>query len=138
MFMVDYEGIKRAQKWVYPGWEQCNICHTKDGGEVLGFSTWQLNMEVVRGLSQTNQLDWLRAHGIFENPEEIQPHALPKFSTFDDPTAPLTHKVRSYLHSNCVQCHQPGGSAFTSWDARISTPLHAANIVNSPAILYRP
>src|SRR6185369_10856625 len=43
----------------------------------------------------------------------------------------LEFRVRSYLSANCVQCHQPGGSAAQAfWDARITTPTALAGIVN--------
>ena len=39
-------------------------------------------------------------------------------------------RVRSYLAANCISCHQPGASGYGSWDARITTPLRDAGIVN--------
>ncbi len=42
--------------------------------------------------------------------------------------------MRSYLAVNCVQCHQPGGGATGLWDARASTPLNQANIINGTLI----
>lgn len=122
----------RSQRWVYPGREQCNGCHTKAGGEVLAFNTYQLNRTVTRDGNETNQLDWMRARDFFRNGDAIESAKLPKFSSLSDPVAPLQHKVRSYLSSNCVQCHQPSGITRTLWDARISTPLKFANVVDAP------
>ena len=47
-----------------------------------------------------------------------------------DLTAPVEDRVRSYLAANCAQCHQPGGRALGSWDARFSTPLSASGILD--------
>jgi len=46
------------------------------------------------------------------------------------------HRARSYFAANCVQCHQPGGSAQGLWDARITTPLNSAGIIDGPLIDY--
>ena len=126
------QGEPRPQKWVYPGWEQCKSCHTEAGGHVLGFNTLQLNRPVTRDSKTTNQIDWLASLQTFVNANEIETTRLPKFSSLHDSNAPLQHKVRSYLNSNCAQCHQPGGPSFgTFWDARITTPIEDAKIVDS-------
>jgi hypothetical protein len=46
----------------------------------------------------------------------------------------VEHRVRSYLGANCVQCHQPGGTARGNWDARFTTPLDLAGIVNGSLV----
>jgi hypothetical protein len=40
-------------------------------------------------------------------------------------------RVRSYLHGNCAVCHQPGGASRGNFDARITTPLADARILNA-------
>ena len=42
--------------------------------------------------------------------------------------------MRSYLGANCVHCHQPGGTGRGSWDARLTTPLAQAGLLNGPLI----
>jgi mono/diheme cytochrome c family protein len=46
-----------------------------------------------------------------------------------DETAPVEHRVRSYLDSNCSHCHRPGGTV-DYFDARLGTPLKLQGIVN--------
>ena len=57
--------------------------------------------------------------------------ALPKACRHDDLTQPLELRARSWLDSNCAACHRPGG-ANANWDARLTTPLASANILNGP------
>lgn len=44
-------------------------------------------------------------------------------------SASLTDRVRSYLDSNCSQCHQPGGVR-TFFDARLTTPLENQGLIH--------
>ena len=62
LLKVSEGGVTRDQKWYYPGWQQCAICHNESAGRVLGFNTHQLNRTVVRAEGSTNQLDWMRQH----------------------------------------------------------------------------
>jgi hypothetical protein len=52
----------------------------------------------------------------------------------DDPTAAIGFRVRSYLAANCAYCHLPGGPTRATWDARLTTPLAEAGIVDVPAL----
>jgi glucose/arabinose dehydrogenase len=132
---INEGGLSRAQKWYFPGWEQCALCHNQSG-TVLGVNTHQLNRFIARPDGQTNQLDWMRQHALFNNPDDVRTETLPRFSALEDTSAPLQHRVRSYLASNCAQCHQPGGTSGMNWDARISTPVENAKIIDAPSAWY--
>ena len=140
---ISRDGVVKDQKWVYPAWVDCKTCHSQLGGRVLGFNTWQLNRPLMGNSSETNQLEWLRMHDFFSNPQDVQLATLPKYSALSDTNAPLQHRVRSYLNSNCVQCHQPGahpadGSWGSSWDARLTTPIVSAAMIEEQALFYPP
>jgi hypothetical protein len=77
----------------------------------------------------TNQIAYLNSLGYFDGPVP-DPMTLPRLAPATDATVTLENRVRSYLQANCVQCHQPGGTAQGFWDARISTPLAAAGLLN--------
>jgi len=47
-----------------------------------------------------------------------------------DAAASLEDQVKSYLHSNCSNCHQPGGTGGGAMDFRYETPLSGMNICN--------
>ena len=55
---------------------------------------------------------------------------LPALARADDKSASIEWRVRSYLAANCVQCHQPGVGSIGRWDARPTTPIESANLVN--------
>ena len=128
VFSVEDKGVIREQRWRYPSRGECLQCHTAAGGEALGFSTVQL--ERVHDFEQ-GAVDQILAYseaGYFEETVDSNPTRM-ALTSVDDSTSDLTHRVRSYLESNCSQCHQPGGDAIGSWDARISTELVDAGIV---------
>jgi mono/diheme cytochrome c family protein len=58
-------------------------------------------------------------------------HTLPVYAKAGDTNASLEFRVRSYLAINCVQCHQPGGVAPSSWDARPYLTLEQTHLINS-------
>merc|ERR1711916_244677 len=43
VFLIEDEGGIRRQVWRYPSRSECLQCHTREGGEALGFNTAQLN-----------------------------------------------------------------------------------------------
>ena len=56
--------------------------------------------------------------------------SLPTAADWRSPHAPAEARVRTYLQANCAVCHQPGGASRGVFDARITTPLAQAGIVN--------
>jgi glucose/arabinose dehydrogenase/mono/diheme cytochrome c family protein len=138
IFEINDGGIIRPMVWRYPSWDQCRTCHNSLSRHILGFTASQLNREIPSASGSVNQLEFFAAHGYFSNTNEVNPRETRKLAALDDPHAPLLHKARSYLQSNCVQCHQPGGRSITFWDARIATPLAGAALIGTVPIYHPP
>ena len=118
----------RTQLWHYPARGECRICHTPFAGWALGFNTAQLNRPSHDAVPE-NQLTVWRQAGYFAH-SIPEPDTLPALAPVGDAAASRERRVRSYLAANCAQCHQPSAAPFGLWDARFSTPLDQAGIVN--------
>lgn len=123
--MIDGEPV--SQTWEFPSRSSCLSCHNPDAGWTLGFDSRQLNRDFSYGVESHNQLDALESMGYF-GASIPDPSGLPALASVDDTDSSLEYRARSYLQANCAQCHHAGG--FTTWDARIVTPLESAGIVN--------
>jgi glucose/arabinose dehydrogenase len=123
--------IIRTQTWHYPARAECLTCHTPVGGFALGFNTPQMNCDRDYGGAITNQIRALGDAGYF-NTNISNTAGLLALAPATNTAASVEFRARSYLAANCVQCHQPGGLALqqANWDARITTPLASAAIVN--------
>jgi glucose/arabinose dehydrogenase/mono/diheme cytochrome c family protein len=129
-FIIDEGGgIQRTQVWHYPSRQECLSCHTLIAGYALGFSTPQLNRDRDYTGVITNQIAALSLAGYF-NTNVTGIHTMRSLANSTNAAVSLEYRVRSYLAANCVQCHQPGGSAQALWDARISTPTELAGLVD--------
>jgi len=108
-------------RWYYPSRAECLACHTTGAGRTLGLETAQLNgdLRYARTGRTANQLATLDHLGLFAAPLGA-PAALPRLV---DPygTAPAADRVRAYLHTNCAQCHRPGGTGRGPGDFRFAT-----------------
>jgi len=126
-----------TQRWSYPGRVDCLRCHTAAADYVLGVKTRQLNGSFTYpGTGVTdNQLRCWNHIGVFDTNTAPTEAAIPgydKLVAVTNTSAPLEHRVRSYLDANCSQCHRPGGVQEASWDARFDTVLKDQRIVNGP------
>lgn len=128
-FLIHDGGTVRTQIWHYPSRSECLSCHTPVAGYALGFNTHQLNRNFHYGGMVTNQLEAFSYADYFLNPVNGV-ETMPALAHATNQGANLEHRARSYLAANCVQCHQPGGSGGGYWDARITTPLSDAGIIN--------
>lgn len=124
-----------GQNWVYPSSAQCLECHTSAAGYALGTQTAQLNGNFTYPATgrTANQIDTLAHLGLFSA-------AMPASSTLPalpDPFggAAVAARARSYLHSNCSQCHRPGTQIPVDMDLRFDTAMSATRTCNvAPAV----
>ncbi len=133
-FLVPPEGqsVRRGgQVWDIPSRTACFQCHTEVAGRTLGLEIGQLNgsFRYPDGTTE-NQLEALDRAG-FVDSSLPSPTTLVRFAGLDD-ADPAGDRFRSYLHSNCAHCHQPGGPGRGALDLRFSTPLGATGACNAP------
>jgi uncharacterized repeat protein (TIGR03806 family) len=118
-----------GQDWVFPDEAECLRCHTGIAGVALGPETAQMNRDFT--YPQTGrthgQLETLDAIGMFASPLPGDPSMLPAMPNPADATADLGDRARAYLHTNCAQCHQPGGPTPVNLDLRYTTALANTN-----------
>jgi uncharacterized repeat protein (TIGR03806 family) len=116
-----------GQDWVFPSSAQCTVCHTVAAGNTLGLETLQLNGSFTYpGTGRTaNQLTTLAGINVLTGAGN--PGSLASLVDPFDVSAPLAERARSYLHTNCAQCHRPGGPAPTALDLRYTVALNQTN-----------
>lgn len=112
-----------GQTWQFPSESQCLQCHTEAAGRTLGLEIGQLNGDFGYPTGRTaNQLATLGAIDVLTPPLSQDPADLP---VIPDPfgAAPLGQRARAWLHTNCSNCHRPGGGAQSTMDLRYTTSL---------------
>ncbi|MCQ8184493.1 hypothetical protein NOG11_03750 [Parvularcula sp. BGMRC 0090] len=100
--------------YVVPNENQCAGCHAPDAAsgriEPLGPTAGQLSRREVVGDEEGEQLLRLAEAGFVtlgDEPAVVQ-------TRWDDASASLDQRARSYLAANCAHCHNPQGPADTS------------------------
>jgi uncharacterized repeat protein (TIGR03806 family) len=117
-----------GQPWIYPSEAQCLQCHTEAAGRSLGLETRQLAFNITypqtgRDAHQLVTLDAINTlTPRIANPTDEIPYPNPTGTA-----GTLTERARAYLHTNCSQCHHPGGPTTANMDLRYSTALTNTN-----------
>jgi uncharacterized repeat protein (TIGR03806 family) len=114
-----------GQTWEFPSEAQCLQCHTAAAGRTLGLEIGQLNGNFGYPTGRTaNQLTTLNAIDVLTPALTQAPAQLP---VIPDPfgTAAPGLRARAWLHTNCANCHQPGGGSQSTMDLRFTTALAA-------------
>ena len=121
-----------TQTWIYPSQTECFQCHTPAAGNSLGLETPQQNSSILYPQTgrTANQLTTLNTIAVLTPPVAADPATLPRYFDPDGAAGTVTERARSYLHSNCSQCHRPGGPTPVNIDFRYSTPLASMNACN--------
>ncbi len=115
--------------YYYPSSSDCGRCHTTSKGDVLGFSTGQLN-KVIQGRNQLSTFinsAWLDSTQLSTDTSKWQ-----KFSDYRDSSLPVNSRMRSYLEVQCSICHNPeNGAGRAQMDLNYATPLADMKICNT-------
>ncbi|HEY1120379.1 MAG TPA: chitobiase/beta-hexosaminidase C-terminal domain-containing protein, partial [Haloferula sp.] len=129
--ITDASGKIREQTWSYPGSGLCFMCHTPNAGFVLGPKVRQLNGDHAYSGGRTdNQLrTWNYLQMFTQALDESSIKGYASTCRIDDKGKSLEDRVRSYIDSNCAQCHRPNGTG-ALWDARFDTPLAQQGLLN--------
>jgi uncharacterized repeat protein (TIGR03806 family) len=128
-----------GQDWIYPSEGQCMECHTAAAGFALGPETGQLNKEFTYPSTgrTANQLETLDHIMMFSAPLPGEASGLIALPDPFDATVSLDERARAYLHTNCAQCHRPGGPTPSTMDLRYSTTLANTNACNATPLQGR-
>ena len=118
-----------TQDWVFPDEAECLRCHTNVATVALGPETSQLNRDFTYpSTGRTHsQLETLDEISMFSSPLPGDLSTLPGMPEPMDATADIGPRARAYLHTNCAQCHQPGGPTPVGIDLRYTTALPDTN-----------
>ena len=124
-----------TRSWHYPSRTECSLCHNPGANEILGIKATQLNRDFKypqTGVTDNQLRTWNHVGILSPSLDEAEISKMTKLTRPDDSGARLESRVRSYLDANCSQCHHSNSGA---WDARISTPIDKANIINGAVSL---
>ncbi len=126
------EKLVEGVQWQYPSRSQCLTCHTQVANFSLGLETLQLNNAILYGASgiHAQQLDTLEHINVFSTAITAHQKMQTLFSLSDN-TASLAQRARSYLHSNCSNCHSPNGPTPVNLDLRFNTAFAATETCNA-------
>ncbi|MEO7725209.1 MAG: hypothetical protein ABIU29_11090 [Chthoniobacterales bacterium] len=131
--VVTATGETVIHTWSYPSRAECLFCHNPPASYVLGPKTHQLNGAFTYPSTgrTDNQLRTLNHLGML-NPsiDEAEIPDLLHSVLVTDSTQPIQTRMRSWIDSNCSQCHRPGGYG-PGYDARFYTPLEDQNLINT-------
>jgi mono/diheme cytochrome c family protein len=121
-----------GQTWIYPSEGQCMECHTEAAGRSLGLESRQLAFNIkypqtgrdAHQLVTLNEINTLTSP--IADPTDLVPYPDPQGTS-----GTLSERARSYLHTNCSQCHRPNGPTTSTMDLRYATALadtHACDV----------
>ena len=120
------------QEYYFPARQDCEVCHTKGAGYVLGVHTAQLHTGAEQNDSTARRSltpSPNRAFSPRSLPADLS--SLPHLPNPFDPSIPLDQRARSYLDVNCAPCHRPESVGRTIIDLRYDTPLAETNTVGA-------
>ncbi|MFT7616724.1 MAG: glucose/arabinose dehydrogenase [Planctomycetota bacterium] len=120
---VKWPSAKGMLSWQVPSPNQCHQCHIEKDNFILGFKPIQLvnNGELAR-LQELKCVD-----------PQIPLDLAHLLTDPSDEGLPLEGRARSYLDTNCANCHRPDGIGNSPIDLRRSSELAKTNMIDETA-----
>ncbi len=113
---VSDNGTETSLIYEVPNVNQCANCHATDHGtgqiQPIGPKARHLNGAVDYGAGLEPQLEYWQEAGLLTDAPAATD--MPSAVMWQDETAPLEQRARTYLDINCAHCHSPVGAADTS------------------------
>ena len=125
---------RRSQAYRYPSRAECMVCHSRAANFVLGLSEVQMNKDHDYHGVVANQIRTLDHIGLFAEPPPKPPEELSRLADPTDPKAGLEQRVRSYLHSNCANCHVGAGGGNAAINLSIGSSMADTQIIDVPPL----
>lgn len=127
---------EEAFEYYFPSSSDCLRCHNQSTAGALGFDLYHLNHNVDTNGGTQNQILTLKNLQIFTGSEGAIGSAsdLAKLPALPDPyngNLSLETRARSYLHTQCADCHNPTNTARQgNLDLRYETPFAKMRLCN--------
>lgn len=146
------DGTVQQRKWRYPSRAECMFCHSRAAGYMLGLSTVQMNKshtyntphhpETFSQLHFLERIGVLRGSSLYarvvkQDGQQAASQIADQYPHLVDPydgQQELSMRVRSYLHSNCAQCHVFGGGGNSQIDLSFTTPIDEMKLISTPPL----
>ena len=127
-------GVLR-RRWHFASGAQCMTCHNVWSDYALAFNEPQLDRMGRFGDGTDNQIHAFREMRLLPSPmgKSGDSSSNQKLTLTDpyEPSADLNERARSYLHTNCSQCHRFGGGGSALFDVRKELPPEAMHLINA-------
>jgi hypothetical protein len=126
-------GATRIQNYSYPSRADCLFCHNQQANYVLGPKTHQLNGDFTYPETgrTDNQLRTFNHLGLLNPaPSEASFATYLKSVAVSNTSAPVQHRMKSWIDANCSHCHRPGGFG-PGYDGRFYTPIENQNLIDT-------
>jgi uncharacterized repeat protein (TIGR03806 family) len=122
--------VVNNQLWYFPDSNECLSCHTPAAGFALGPENIQMNRDFTYPSTNRtdNQLATFDAISMFDPPLQTLPSDMAALPEINDTTVHVRKRAKAYLHSNCSNCHRPGGGARGAVDFRYATRFQDMNV----------
>lgn len=128
---INANGIDQFTTYHVPDENECIACHQANNNMIpLGTTLRNLNREVERNSSFTNQLAHLQSIGILSS---FNPNEISQIVDYNDTSISLVNRARAYMDLNCSHCHNPNAweaPADADLDFRYETPLNESGILD--------
>jgi putative heme-binding domain-containing protein len=132
-------GGRRDYAYRFASRSECVVCHNpgahpgsvlvaRQSAAPLAFNTAQLDRNGPSPFAGENQLQRF-ARLSFLN-QALPPESATKIVDPYDPAADLSLRARSYLHANCVQCHQFNAGTSTDFSVAITDSLEKTKAID--------